>query len=304
MAATVVYVHGNGNKIAPDRLKGEWDRALFGRDMGTRSAMAYWASLRYPQPLPGPVTDENDEEPAAPLPGTESVGADSVDPLGLQAEARAEALLELGGAESVDEKAVELDDWLQRMAFQADALVEGEETEPLPPGLEALPLPRAVRVAIFRQLVKRTFTDVYAYFFGGYGEQMRDVVRRTLDAVDGPVVVVSHSLGTIIAYDVLREASAQERRVPLFVTAGSPLGVNEVQDLVRRPLHVPAGVEAWRNVCDARDLVALDHTIRPEYIPAERCSDFFVMNSSKNHHGIGEYLAAPAIRDVVRSLVE
>jgi hypothetical protein len=161
---------------------------------------------------------------------------------------------------------------------------------------EALPLPKPVRVAIFRTLVKRTFADVYAYFFGGSGDGMRERMRDALDAVHGPVVVVSHSLGTIIAYDVLRERS---RDVPLLVTAGSPLAVQEIQDLVTHPLRVPDGVAAWRNVCDARDLVALDKTIRPEYTPADRIRDFLVVNDSINHHDITDYLRTAPLHDAV-----
>jgi len=48
---TVVYIHGIANKPAPAILKREWDQALFGVDMGARTRMAYWADIRYPQPL-------------------------------------------------------------------------------------------------------------------------------------------------------------------------------------------------------------------------------------------------------------
>ena len=167
---------------------------------------------------------------------------------------------------------------------------------PVMGGEEALPLPKAARVAIFRALVKRTFADVYAYFFGGSGEGMRERVRDALNGVHGPVVVVAHSLGTIIAYDVLRERS---RDVPLLVTAGSPLAVQEIEDLVTHPLRVPDGVAAWRNVCDARDLVALDKTIRPEYTPADRIRDFLVVNDSANHHDITDYLRTAPLHDAV-----
>lgn len=303
MAATVLYVHGNGNKVRKDRLKADWDRALFGRDMGEKSVMAYWASLRYPEPLPDGEFDEIDQRPAAVeedlRPGQESVGVSTVDPVELQAEARAEALVEVAGAEGAAPEQTGLDPWLEQMAFQADAIVEGEEAEAWLPGTEALPLPRSVRVTIFKALVKRTFADVYAYFFGGFAEPMRDVLRKAIAEIDGPLIVLSHSLGTIIAYDVLRDEALRGREVPLFVTAGSPLAVQEVQDLVVNPLLVPAQVGAWRNVADARDLVALDSTIRPEYDPASRCSDFLVVNDSNNHHGIREYLATAPLRDAV-----
>jgi hypothetical protein len=304
MVATVVYVHGNGNKVREGLLKAEWDRALFGRDMGPTSVMAYWASLRYPQPLPDSEFDEIDQRPAASEddlgPGMEGVAPVGVDPVELQAETRLEAQLDVGGDEGTNGgQATDLDPWLQQLAFQADALVEGAEVEALSPGVEALPLPRSVRVAIFRALVKVTFKDVYAYFFGGFAEPMRKVLRQAIDGVDGPLIVVGHSLGTIIAYDVLREESMRGREIPLLVTAGSPLAVQEVQDLVVSPLQVPAGVAAWRNVADARDLVALDSTIRPEYVPESRCSDLLVVNDSASHHGIREYLSTAAIRDAV-----
>jgi hypothetical protein len=133
---------------------------------------------------------------------------------------------------------------------------------------------------------------------------MRQVLRDALSGNGGPVVVASHSLGTIIAYDVLREQASRDLEIPLFVTVGSPLGVTEVQDLIERPLEVPAAVAAWRNASDARDVVALDHTLRPAYVPAERCTDFIVVNDSSNHHGIREYLRAAPIQEPIRELFQ
>ena len=281
MRHTIVYVHGNGNKPRADRLRLEWDRALFGRSIGESSRMAYWASVRYSRPL-----DELPEMVPAELP-------DLVEP---PEEFVADTLLEaVKEAEAGNERHEPLEPWLRRMTYAAEGLGGGEGAT-----VEALPLPRAVRIAAFRELVKRSFQDVHAYFFGGDKEPMREVVRKALDGIDGPVVVLAHSLGTIIAYDVLREMKAIE--VPLFVTVGSPLGVTEVQDLITTPLRVPDVVDRWINVSDLRDLVALDHTIRSEFAPAERCQDAFVTNSSDNHHGIVEYLRSRPVRDAVLSL--
>ncbi|MGQ4440669.1 hypothetical protein ACN6LI_005891, partial [Streptomyces violaceoruber] len=122
---------------------------------------------------------------------------------------------------------------------------------------------------------------------------------HALAEIDEPTVVVGHSLGSVIAYDVLRE---QERDVPLFVTIGSPLAVTEIQDQLAKPLEVPAGVAAWHNASDARDLVALDHTVRPEYAPTELTTDFLVINDSPNHHGAREYLQAAPVQDPILQL--
>jgi hypothetical protein len=270
----VVYVHGNGNKVREELLKRQWDQALFGRDVGADSRMAYWAPLLHPQPLPDPEFDEV-EQPAP----DES----------LEAPAAAAS--------------PELAEYARGMRYEAEAIVAGEQLEDA--ATEALPLPRAFRTRIFEQLVKVTFEDVHAYFFRGYAERMRAVVRSALAGIDEPFVVVAHSLGTIIAYDVLREEASRGLKIPLFVTVGSPLGVREMQDLVAQPLEVPAGVGAWLNASDFRDVVALDHSIRPEYQPAERCTDLIVQNDSPNHHGIREYLAAAAVREpILAALVD
>ena len=109
-----------------------------------------------------------------------------------------------------------------------------EPSEELP--LEALPLPQSGRTVLFRLLVKHAFQDVHAYFFGGSGPAMRQVVARSLDGLDGgPLVVVGHSLGTIIAYEVLME---QGREVELLVTLGSPLAISE--DDLRRLVSITA----------------------------------------------------------------
>ncbi|MGW9430158.1 alpha/beta fold hydrolase, partial [Streptomyces decoyicus] len=289
-------------------LKSQWDTALFGRDMAEASRMAYWAPVRYPEPLPDFRTDPLngppeliEELPARP----DRAGAEP--PEEFVARTLEEARLEAGdtGLEAragADEGA--LADWLRDMTYLADTLaLAGERDEPgaeLP--LEALPLPRTGRTAVFRLLVKHAFKDVHAYFFGGAGPAMRAVVKEQLDGLDGgPLVVVGHSLGTIVAYEVLME---QAREVELLVTVGSPLAIAEVQDHLARPPAVPAGVAAWRNASDLRDLVALDHTLRPEYAPEERVTDLLVTNDSSNHHGISEYLAQHEVRAPVQRIFD
>ncbi|HET8950494.1 MAG TPA: hypothetical protein VFN44_08285 [Solirubrobacteraceae bacterium] len=274
MPPAIVYIHGNGNKVRSDLLKRQWDQALFGRDAGEQTRMAYWAPLLHPEPLPDPQFDEIEHE----APVEESAAAE---------EAAVPA---------------ELEAYMRAMTVTAEALVEGEEAAPAADGEvlpEALPLPRAARIRVFEQLVRLTFKDVHAYFFRGFAERMRDVLRTTLQGIDEPFVLVSHSLGTIIAYDVLREAAARDLDVQLLVTVGSPLGVREIQDLVTSPLQVPDGVRAWLNASDLRDVVALDHTLRDDYRPAEAITDLIVPNASANHHGIREYLSAAAVRDAI-----
>ena len=326
MPPTIVYVHGISNQPPKDVLKLEWDDALLGHSAGSGSVMAYWADLRYPTPAGAP--DAVVPEGLEGLPGAgdaEVAGAPFFAPEELVAETLAEVAAERvaaepglegvggAGATAVPELDDRLNSWLVEMAYAADAAERGDAEEAagsgpaeLGPGagdLEALPLPRPARTAVFRALVKRAFADVYAYFFGGQGEAIKQRMRDALAAAGpGPLIVIGHSLGSVVAYDVLRE-SGPARDIPLFVTIGSPLAVTEIEDLVARPLLVPAGVRQWRNAADGRDLVALDKTIRPEYAPPDLTIDFLVDNTSPSHHGGIQYLESAPVKSAVAALL-
>jgi surfactin synthase thioesterase subunit len=76
---------------------------------------------------------------------------------------------------------------------------------------------------LLRQLLQRFLPDADSYIFTDKRNAIQDRLRQALDAVDGPVIVVSHSLGTIVAYDVLSEPRFASRAVPLLITLGAPL---------------------------------------------------------------------------------
>ncbi|MHC5903213.1 lipase family protein [Streptomyces sp. S6] len=88
--------------------------------------------------------------------------------------------------------------------------------------------------------------------------QLGAAVRaRVLDGLDPtrPLVVVSHSLGTVVAYEALHE---YEGAVPLWVTLGSPLALGAVvlDRLVPDPPSCPPTVASWLNFWDRDDIVA------------------------------------------------
>jgi hypothetical protein len=75
----------------------------------------------------------------------------------------------------------------------------------------------------------------------------------------GPMVVVAHSLGTVVCFKLLR-AMAQAGRpadCQLFVTLGSPLALSSVTAALGAPLQVPPGVARWVNAVDEDDSVTL-----------------------------------------------
>jgi hypothetical protein len=135
------------------------------------------------------------------------------------------------------------------------------------------------------------------------GQVLRDVfvyvndsrTRREINKIvatqltNEPTVIIAHSLGSVVAYEVLREHVGNS--VPRLVTVGSPLGIRAIRDRLATPLSMPAGVRDWYNAFDDRDVVALyplnagNFNIRP---PVKNYP--FVNNHTDNRHGIAGYL--------------
>lgn len=135
--------------------------------------------------------------------------------------------------------------------------------------------------------------DVYVYL-------TFPAVRARIDAVvaaalgNGPCVVLAHSLGSIVTYNVLRTRQA-EPRYPRLVTVGSPLGIRAIRQHLM-PLVSPPCIGHWFNAYDDRDLVALVPLDAKNFgvTPAiENKSD--VLNFTDNRHGIAGYLADPVV---------
>jgi hypothetical protein len=115
----------------------------------------------------------------------------------------------------------------------------------------------------------------------------------------------------VIAYEVLSELKPRDRaEVSLLVTLGSPLGITEVQDQIRKRvpvLAVPPGVLAWDNFTDRFDLVAADPTLADDFSGNEACDveDRLIANQKFglfkgwNPHHSGGYLSHPEVRNSV-----
>ena len=154
------------------------------------------------------------------------------------------------------------------------------------------------------------FREVSGYLHGasGMADSMRERVRTAIIGNDGPLVVLAHSLGSIIAFDVLSEPGMAGRDVT-FITVGSPLGLGPAQDHLRvwrgsRPIEIPAGVSTWRNFHAAGDPVAAGsglEGLRNDYSPSLRVHSTQVRNEAEWHHALNGYLEAPEVRDAVHA---
>jgi hypothetical protein len=139
--------------------------------------------------------------------------------------------------------------------------------------------------------------DVYMYLSRS---RVRADINKVVhdDMPSGRCVVVAHSLGSVVAYDVLRTMETVPE-VPLFVTVGSPLAVGPIKrGLV--PLTFPAGVARWFNAYDDRDVVALEPLTSKVFPVTPPVVDHgAVQNRTENAHGITGYLDDPQVAEEI-----
>lgn len=308
-APTVVYVHGAGAQKPARALKLEIDKSIFGRDMGATSRIAYYADVRWKKAsgagrLGAAASPRAARETAIQLaarpevsPAAAAKAIVAARDVGAAATRRTGLAAPSTRLSARDRKAAQ--ELVERLYRRADAI--GRRSSSPRVGLDAgLRFPGL----IFRLVVGAFASDVVDYLFGGYAERMREPVRRALAEVGGPRVVVAHSLGTIVAYDVLSEASFASPKVPMLVTVGSPLGLGNVQPRLRDeaglPNPVPSAVQAWSNFADRFDPVALDASLDDAFTPEDLVKDEAVNNGAGNNHDLAGYLDVEIVRETIR----
>ena len=306
--AHVTFIHGMSNQPLPATLLEQWRIALLDDDgidlaaLGVSLSMVYWADVLYPRPAAEGAAQESNA-------------------------------LEL--EQGIDQAATDLT-WLLAAPLEQQAFVRqlahdvglesgvrgpGDQLDRIDPesSLEAVPLPAPLK----RQLMRVFLRSVHHYLFNatfsprqGKTYQVRDEVRaRTVKALQdgannpGPHIILCHSMGTVICYDVLTNA-IEVPAVDALITMGSPLGLSEVQAQLKPPWTAADGWPDarlgdgyWANLYDRLDPVCgLHPRIANDFRwrGAERISDIEVSNSGGWRHSIAKYLGQPALRTALQ----
>lgn len=297
-AKTVIYVHGIGNKPIAEVLRCQWDKALFGRGMGERTRLAYWVNRdRYPTPEPGSCSDR-DQGPTINQAEQRVLSALGVAPSRRDLGELADALADTPAENRM----------LHSMLDELGATGEPQRG----PGKRGL-LDK-VNEILLKLISAALLQDVHDFFFD---KKRREAMERSLldrmESGGGPFVVVAHSQGSMIAYEVLRKLDPAKYDVALFVTIGSPLGLPSVRSMFKRSigkkkLPFPPCVRHWYNVADRQDPVALDGNLTDDIEnPGQRFSNLqgadVNTDSPRNPHSGSGYLSNLHVRAKVREVV-
>jgi hypothetical protein len=166
-------------------------------------------------------------------------------------------------------------------------------------------------------------SEIYFRNKGNIACGIRDLQKQHLrEAVSNGdrVLLIGHSMGSIIAYDALWELDHLEgiqQCVDCLLTIGSPLGMNYVQRRLighgQTGKHTyPGNIGRWINIASRGDLVALDPTladdfgemIRQKYIASITDMNGDIFNYYRDNKGINVhksygYLVNPHLARVV-----
>jgi pimeloyl-ACP methyl ester carboxylesterase len=191
---------------------------------------------------------------------------------------------------------------LRKATGVSDAAVEAEYgDDPAPRGPQNWKWVRALVRALDKHVggisasfIETFMRDVYLYAYrGGVRNDIDDRVAASF--TEEPAIVVAHSLGSVVAYNILRTERRRSLRIPLLVTVGCPLAIRAVRSQFA-PIGFPRALVSWSNAFDPRDIVALfpldsaNFPVNPAIINYDN-----VNNHTDNRHGIDGYLDDPTV---------
>lgn len=305
----VTFIHGLSNKPEHETLHGIWKRALIKgadpldlEDRGVTTGMVYWADVLYESP------DQNVADYESLL----ERRAEEVDGSG-------DAVIPVGSSEA--EKRF-LQSARARLTAMDDAELETANAAAHDATLfERIPLPWPIKKKVMAAYLR----DAHHYLFNvehspraGVTYRVQDEIRarflaalKAVPATKSPHIVVSHSMGTIIAYDCLKRVPDCPR-IDGLITLGSPLGLDEVQDCLKPEWSKMNGypdnknLPGWVNVFDYLDVVAgADPKIANDFCSngSRRIQDISVTNEGAWRHSIVKYFMRDEVRKTIRDML-
>jgi hypothetical protein len=306
----VTFIHGIANKPPKERLHEIWLRSLAtGADpldleeQGVTSSMVYWADVLY-------------DSPEEALASNESAGE-----IDLEAVEKDPAI----GNVVLQPQQLEEKLWVASLAAKLApgvAITTAENHRPpeeeADGSFERVPLPWFIK----QRFLKTFLRDVHHYLFdatsaladGRTFEVQKEIRRRFVEALKqpeaaaGPHVVVSHSMGTVIAYDCLKRV-VDRPHVDALMTIGSPLGFDEIQDKLQPGWTRPDGFPSekveidWVNIFDHLDPVAaFDPFLCSDFRKEGRevVIDIHEPNYGHWRHDLSKYFGGPKLRNELR----
>ncbi len=118
-----------------------------------------------------------------------------------------------------------------------------------------------------------------------------------------PTIIIAHSLGTVIAYNILTALNREEWDIRGLITLGSPLGVNAVTRQFHEAPKFPSVLKGnWVNIYDKLDIVSLRPLEGGHFRVDPQIINYEIINATDNRHGIEGYLSSPYVAVTISGL--
>lgn len=174
------------------------------------------------------------------------------------------------------------------------------------------------------KLFSNYFSDLTKYYSD---EDLRNNIKERLANLlikhkKDDIMLISHSMGTIIAYDVLINL-VPKIKINSFITMGSPLGFPLIKLRLAKDLNIKKKSELklkvpnniinnWYNFSDISDNVSINYRLSNDYFPNNRnisitdVSVFndYIANNERNPHKSYGYLRTEEIAKVIMTFAQ
>ena len=302
MKKIIIGIHGLSNKPAANVLKEWWIESIKEglkqsgfADTDVPFEMVFWADILYGKPLDPSVKDIEDplflDEPYLPINGIHP---------------REESTIKTKIMQYVE-------DQLDAVFLNEDMSLNFED--------------------VTDKIVHHYFIDLEKYYSNDLFDKinkdrlLRDIIREKLRKVlrqyqGWDILLIAHSMGSIIAYDVLLELE-EEIKIDTFITIGSPLGLPIIVSRIYAEMKKQSGKEckvrvpnsiqkSWYNFSDISDTVALDHTLHDDFSVSDNgieVQDNYIYNDyeiegKRNPHKSFGYLRSKEVAKIISSFLE
>ena len=298
MARYIIGIHGLRNKPPTDLLKKWWQFALkeglehIGHPhLRIPFDLIYWADELYPEPLDPDLSDPDDE-----------LYMDEPYQWGVSA-------IQEDRSNQVNKLRRYIEKQLHGIFLKPNLSMNYEN----------------ITDKIFRHF----FKDLDKYFSKADTENETTRLRvqqRMLELLDrhakDEVLLIAHSMGSIIAYDVMTRYPERCKHIQKFVTIGSPLGLPFIlgklaqgmpeTERIGDKLRTPSVFKGqWLNYSDPEDMIAFDQQLSDDYVANElgvKVEDFPVFNDyldggERNTHKSYGYLRSDEMATLVHEFL-
>ncbi|MDA3893676.1 MAG: hypothetical protein PF517_18585 [Salinivirgaceae bacterium] len=182
------------------------------------------------------------------------------------------------------------------------------------------------------RILKRYFHDLDVYYFEEHKDEFdttykaRKLIRkRMVDTLfkykDYEILIVAHSMGSIVTFDVLSFVMP-EAKINTLITIGSPLGlpvvVSKIASEHKKIFHdnhlliTPHSInKRWINMADILDRVALNYKLSDDFTPNTNgilpidylVNNNYKINGERNPHKSFGYLRTPEFTRILHEFI-